>query len=92
MAASIRDADDDDLTTVSKALQAIEEMEATSTSGQARTEFTAALVGKFVEAVTIEVDEERPALSKVKVDPEILKTIEIVKTFTYEAVIARSRV
>jgi dGTPase len=92
LAASIREKDDDDLTTVSKALQAIEEMEATSTSGQARTEFTAALVGRFVEAVTIDVNEELPALSKVKVEPEILRTIEIVKTYTYEAVIASSRV
>lgn len=92
LAASIRQPDDDHLTTISKALQVIEVMEATSSSGQARTEFTAALVGKFAEAVSIEVDEKNPALSKVKVEPEVLRTIEIVKTYTYEAVIASSRV
>lgn len=90
--ASIRNVGDDDLTTISKSLQAIVEMEATSSSGQARTEFTAALVGMFVQAVGVEVNESAPQLSKVKVNPEILKTIEIVKTYTYEAVIASSRV
>lgn len=90
--AAVRDPNDDDLVTLSKALLAIEEMEATSTSGQARTEFTAELVGKFVEAVEIEVDEATPALSRVKVQDDVLQTIETVKTYTYEAVIASSRV
>lgn len=89
---AMREPGDDDLVTLSKALLAIEEMEAPTSSGQARTEFTAALVGKFIEAVEIEVDEETPALSRVKVQPDVLRTIEILKTYTYQAVIASSRV
>lgn len=90
--AAVREPEDDDISTMSKALLAIEEMEAASTSGQARTEFSAALVGKFVDAIEIEVDEETPALSRVKVQDDVLRTIETVKTYTYEAVIASSRV
>jgi dGTPase len=83
---------DEDIQAIFEALLAVEQMEAISSSGQVRTEFTADLVGEFVEAISLEFNERFPVLSEIKVDPPVLKAIEILKTFTYQAIIASSRV
>lgn len=57
-----------------------------------RTALTSRLVGKFVEAVKVEPNQDNLALSKVYFDSEIKKEIEILKRFVYETVVKSSRV
>jgi len=59
--------------------------------GYIRTDFTSKLVGKFIRGVSIEVDEKCPPLSKIKVDKDVLREIEILKHFAYESLIMSSR-
>jgi dGTPase len=60
-------------------------------SGMVRTELTSYLVGKFIEGVIVEVDEKKPALSKIYLHDEIRKVVEVLKHFNYEATIMSPR-
>jgi dGTPase len=56
-----------------------------------RCEFTSQLVGEFIRGVSVELDEEIPALSMVKMENEKLKKVEVLKHFTYQNMIMSSR-
>jgi dGTPase len=56
-----------------------------------RTRLTSHLVGEFIRAVTVEVNDEAPAFSKVSIDEQTLRKIEVLKNFTYESLIMSPR-
>lgn len=60
--------------------------------GHLRTAFTSYLVGRFIGGVRVEIDPDLPQLSKVFVEPSILREIEVLKNFTYQATIRSNRV
>lgn len=59
--------------------------------GYLRTYLTSHLVGYYVRKVEIELNEEVPAISKVFLPEETLKQVEVLKRFTYEAMIMSPR-
>lgn len=60
-------------------------------NGYLRTKLTSALVGKFMRGVEIEINSDCPILSKAQLNPEIRKSVEILKTFTFNSVIESPR-
>lgn len=76
---------------VANALFMISELNIIAEDGRARTDFTSSLVGEFVDAVTFDLNENTPSLSKIKVPTKTLQKIETLKRFTYEATIKSSR-
>ncbi|WP_343742746.1 dGTP triphosphohydrolase [Herbaspirillum huttiense] len=62
-----------------------------ASDGYLRTALTSALVNEFISGVNAEINEEQPALSKVSIAPEVKKRIEVLKHFTYEALIMSPR-
>ena len=59
--------------------------------GYMRTEFTSKLVSSFIQGITLEINEKYPVLSKIKVDEEVLKRINILKNVTYISLINSPR-
>lgn len=57
----------------------------------ARTELTSTLVDEFVSNVYVEIDHDNPLLSRVILAPNAMKKVEVLKHFTYEAVIQSPR-
>jgi len=55
--------------------------------GQLRTQFTSHLVGEFVRGIEVVVNEEHPSLTKVSLAELVLKKVEVLKHFNYEAII-----
>jgi dGTPase len=88
----LRRTDGSNLEVLAQSLSLIEQLDSVSTSGEMRTTLSSDLVGRFVRAVDVEVNEKFPQLSRVFVDKNIKQEIETIKTYTYEAVIASSRV
>jgi dGTPase len=60
-------------------------------TGYLRGEFTSKLVNDFINAVTIEVDPTYPQLSKVYLDIETFKKVEVLKTICFETIINSPR-
>lgn len=60
-------------------------------NGYYRTEFTSDLVGRFVRAVDVEVNDEFPAMSKPVLSVGAFIAVEILKNLSFEAVIMSSR-
>jgi dGTPase len=60
-------------------------------NGYYRTEFTSELVGRFIRAVDVEVDERFPSMSKAKLSLDAFIAVEILKTLAFEAIIMSSR-
>lgn len=58
---------------------------------KSRTELTSYLVGRFIRSVQIDIDEDFPALSKVYLDVEARKFVEILKQFTWQYQILNHR-
>lgn len=56
-----------------------------ASDGFLRTKFTSELVKEFIKGVSVELDRENPALSKIKVHKDIRKKIETLKHLTFEA-------
>ena len=54
-----------------------------ASNGYMRTQFTSMLVSKFIEGITIELNEDCPLLSNIKVDKETEILINILKHFSY---------
>lgn len=69
-----------------------QQLDLLATDGNLRTSFTAYLVGRFISGVTVEINDDIPQLSKVSIEPGILREIEVLKTFTYLATIRSNRV
>src|SRR6185312_482234 len=59
--------------------------------GYFRTKFTSDLVGEFIAGVRFAADRSRPALSKVYLDKSTRLKVEVLKRFTYVALIMSSR-
>jgi len=59
--------------------------------GYLRTQFTSDLVGQFINGVKVEINKSNPALSKAYLDNDVLKKVEVLKHFNYEAIIQAPR-
>ena len=55
--------------------------------GYFRTDLTSRLVGKFIRGVEVEVKEQFPALSKAFLNIDVFKKVEVLKNYSYEALI-----
>lgn len=73
------------------AVQLYKKSQNVATNGHARTLFTAALVGHFVDAVTLTVNAKAPQLSTVNVDDDTLLEIEVLKHLSYQSIIMSPR-
>lgn len=71
-------------------LDAYEYSEQVAKNGFLRTMFTSGLVNTFINGVTFQYDEKYPILSRIEIDPGIKRRIEILKRFTYNAIISSS--
>ncbi|TCL74877.1 anti-phage deoxyguanosine triphosphatase [Rhizobium sp. BK251] len=63
-----------------------------SSNAYVRTKLSSALVHEFINGVEFEFNAENPALSKVKLNQEVKRKVEILKQYTFNAVIYSSRV
>ena len=59
--------------------------------GYVRTKHTSELVNRFMAAVDVEVNDEFPSFSKIIIDPDIKLQIEVLKHYSYEAMIMSPR-
>lgn len=72
-------------------------VEATNTSqliadnGYLRTQFTSQLVNTFVSGIRIDFRPDLPAISRVYLEPDVRKEVEIFKHLTYETIIMSPR-
>ena len=62
-----------------------------ASDGYLRSQFTSALIGKFIRGVTFEPDEDAPALSKVSLSREIRAEVEVLKNLSFVQLILRPR-
>ncbi len=61
-------------------------------NGYFRTNHTSTLVGKFISGVFVgKMDHDAPALTEICLEPEIRKEVEVLKRYTYNAVIQSPR-
>lgn len=60
-------------------------------NGYYRRDFSGGLVNKFIQGISIDFNEECPALSKVCLDPETRTIVEVLKHLTYEVIIMSPR-
>ena len=81
--------DDNPLTVFMAATRASNEL---SSNAYVRTELSSALVHEFINGVEFVYDERNPALSKVSLSQKVKKKVEILKQYTFAAVIYSSRV
>jgi len=58
-----------------------------SQDGNLRTQLTSALVGEFIKGVEVTVDEVNPVFSLVSLRDDVLFKVEVLKHFSYEAII-----
>jgi len=64
-----------------------------ASNGYLRAPFTSKLVGRFTRNVDIdEINKTIPALSTIKINPDILLEIEVLKNFTYESQVLSPKV
>lgn len=84
--------EDSNIEKVLSALTYQQDLDNIAEDGHLRTAFTSYLVGRFIGGVRVEIDMDLPQLSKVFVESSILREIEVLKNFTYEATIRSNRV
>jgi dGTPase len=60
-------------------------------NGYLRGEFTSKLVNEFMNAVKIKLDPKYPQLSKVSLEIETFKKVELLKTISFESIIGSPR-
>lgn len=60
--------------------------------GYVRTNFTASLVGRFVNSINVDFNEKFPQMSSIIIDKNIHQEIEALKNYTFESTIDSSRV
>ncbi|WP_414815591.1 anti-phage deoxyguanosine triphosphatase [Rhizobium sp. IY2] len=61
-------------------------------NGYVRTEKSSSLVHEFINGVEFEFNPEFPALSKAWLKPDVRKTVEVLKQYTFNAIIYSARV
>jgi dGTPase len=59
----------------------------TATNGYYRTRLMSAMVGMFIQAIEVNFNEKHPALSRVRLELDMFKIVEVLKNFTYHAII-----
>lgn len=62
-----------------------------SNEGDLRTKFTSELVGEYIDGINVEINSEIPALSKITLNPNLQKRVDVLKHLTYELVIQSPR-
>lgn len=62
-----------------------------TSDGYLRTKFSSYLVSTFINGLSLDLDSTHPVLSKVKIDPDIHRRINILKHFSYVCLINSSR-
>ena len=62
-----------------------------ASDGYLRTKFTSFLISRFVNGLSIELNEQCPLLSSIKIDNQIEKEINILKHFAFVCLISSSR-
>jgi dGTPase len=77
-----------ELALVSAAYNAAKEVQG---NGYLRTSLTSQLVGQFIRGVSLEVDANLPAVSRVVVSERTRKKIEVLKRYTFESQIEAAR-
>ena len=60
-------------------------------NGYFRTKHTSELVHEFMSGIEVKLDDKAPALSKVSLRADVGKKVEVLKNYTYEAVIMSPR-
>lgn len=60
-------------------------------NGYVRTDHTSKLVNMFINGVRVDINKDHPCLSKIKLDLDIKKQIEVLKRYTYQAMILSPR-
>lgn len=60
-------------------------------NGYSRVLLTSSLVDTYIRSITIQIDEENPALSKVSMAPEVRLQVEALKHLNYEVMIMSPR-
>jgi dGTPase len=60
-------------------------------NGYLRYKFTSALINEFISGITVELNEEMPSLSKVKVSTKVKAKIECVKHFIFYSITMSNR-
>jgi len=58
-----------------------------SRNGNLRTQLTSALVNEFIKGVEVVLDEAHPTFSQVTLKTDVLLKVEVLKHFSYEAII-----
>ena len=81
----------DDLDLVRRVVLTYQASKKVASDGYLRTQLTSNLVGEFISGVNADVDLTNPALSRVNIAPNVKKKIEVLKHFTYEALIMSPR-
>jgi dGTPase len=71
--------------------RALEASNNVASNGYVRTKFTAGLVHEFVEGVEFRLNRACPPLSRAALRPDILRKVEILKRFTFLALIMSPR-
>jgi len=61
------------------------------TNGYLRTNHTSSLVHRFMSNVKVKLDKKNPSLSILKINPDVRREVQVLKTYTYETVIQSSR-
>lgn len=62
-----------------------------ASNGYSRSALTSSLVDSFINSITITIDHDRPALSKVTMEPKIKLQVESLKHLNYEVTIMSPR-
>jgi len=88
---NFRGATGDDVDLIGRVVDMYRASKKIASDGHLRTQLTSALVNEFVSGVNAEINAEQPALSKVSIAPEVKRKIEVLKHFTYEALIMSPR-
>jgi dGTPase len=78
-------------TPLAKAVEVYRRSEQVASTGYARTELTAALVGEFIDGIKFEYDARHPVLSKVRLRDATLRRVETLKHLNYQATILSPR-
>lgn len=81
----------DPVDVIRRVINSYESSKRVASDGFARTRVTSQLVNGFMSGISAQVNEACPALSTIRIDPAIHAKIEVLKHFTYEALIMSPR-
>lgn len=85
------DASEKDCATCQNSVEDYSSARRLGSNGYSRTAFTSELVNRFVNGVQVEANKDYPALSVVRLDPEVKLQVETLKHLNYEIMIMSPR-